>query len=261
MPETPTFIMVEGLLHESGAFELRRVFEDTRAEPQTRFGGADGQVTVDLLDEGDGLLGRVRPAIRFPSGCGPDGIQVAQGLVRAALAYHPEARRLEVRVHERVVHSAPVSADRPGVKVSVRPVRKDVVPVRVTSRGSDVRVLAELEDGRRVWPSVRQLGGRHEVSLVSLEGLGRVRLVVEATRDCRTTRVVATEVDAPEATVSGVILEPEPGAQWSWGRRRNERITSHHIHADGRGPCPCDARVAARGAIVRRGCGRACRDA
>jgi hypothetical protein len=59
------------------------------------------------------------------------------------------------------------------------------------------------------------------VSLVSLEGLGRVRLVVEATRDCRTTRVVATEVDAPEATVSGVILEPEPGAQWSWGRRRS----------------------------------------
>ncbi|MGD2070097.1 MAG: hypothetical protein PVI57_15595 [Gemmatimonadota bacterium] len=220
MAEIPTFVVLEGLLHESGKFELRRLFEDSRAEPASRFGQGGGPVTVALVDGRGEELARVSPPIRFPAGCGPSaGRMPGRGLLRAALAHHADARGLELRVGERLVYAAEVAPKRPEVGVKAGSEREGSVPLFVDAPDADVRVVAELTDGRRIAPVVRREGDAHEVDLGSLEGLGRASLVVEATRRGRTTRVIAVEVDLPEATVCGTILEPRPDARWPWGRR------------------------------------------
>lgn len=229
MPEIPTFIILEGLLHESGGFELLRAFEDTHAERESRFDEATTNATatttatvaVSLLDAKGQVLRRVTPRVHFPTGCTGGGTMAAQAFVRAALARDDEARRVEVRVNGRVAFDAGVAEAPPDLKVSAQAAGKQVVPilVDVEGEGADVRIIARVTDGRRLTPAVRREGDTHAVDLASLEGLGEAEIIVEASRACRTARVVAATVALPEATVHGVIVEPRDEALWPWGRR------------------------------------------
>jgi hypothetical protein len=222
MPEIPTFIILEGLLHESGGFELLRAFEDTHAERESRFDEASGTASVSLLDAKGQVLRRVTPRVHFPAGCTGGGAMAAQGFVRAALARDDEARRVEVRVNGRVAFAAGVAEDAPDLKVSAQAAAMQTVPilVDVDGGGAEIRIVARVKEGRRLTPAVRRKGDTHAVDLTSLEGLGEAELIVEASRGCRTARVVAATVALPEATVHGVIVEPRDEALWPWGAAR-----------------------------------------
>lgn len=219
MPEIQAFIVLEGLLYESGAFEVGRVFEDTTAAKASRFDDEGGVATVMLVDADGRVLHRVTPPVHFPSGCTSEGTMVAQGLIRAAVAHHDEARKIELRVVERVVFSADIAPNRPDVRVSAKLGKQDTLEVVVDGEPAEVRVIARLTDGRRLGPVVRRDGDTYAVDLRSLEGLGQAEILIEATRACRTTRVLTATVELPEATVTGLIVEPRPNAEWPWGRR------------------------------------------
>lgn len=219
MTDPHTFLVLEGLLHESGAFEALRMTEDAWAEPDARSDDPDGHVELALLDEDGAVTARVRQRAYFPSGCRAGAVRPGRGLLRAAVALHDKARRLEVHVSGRRVFSAPIAPERPHAKVSVEHQDKTTLHLRVDAEDAEVRIVGQLADRRRIGVDAQIQKGIWVVNLLSLDGLGEAAILVEATRAGRTTRVIAAEVHLPGTTVHGTILEPLPDAQWPWGRR------------------------------------------
>jgi hypothetical protein len=220
MAELPTFLILEGLLHEAGTFEVVRGYEDSLVRyDERRAAGPLGGV-ARLLDGNGQVLTSSPVDIRFPIGCGATSVGPGAGLVRCVLARHEDAARFELRVGDRAVYSAEVGRQPPTVEAKMH-VKEDTAVIDVaTDANAEVRILAELADGRRR-AAARRDGNSYVVPLGDFEGFGSARLIVEASLALRTTRVAVGRVKLPAATIMGQILEPEPGARLPFGARRS----------------------------------------
>jgi hypothetical protein len=219
---TATFLVLEGLLGEAGEFHLERGIEVRVAPAELRLGGGNDRGVIIALRDGEGqTLAAVAPPVRFPIGCTTAATAPAWGLVRAALALSPEARSVEVRVHDRVVYQGAVAPEPPrlsDVRISATATEARIAFVLHETQ-AEVRVAALLPDGRRVRPPAQRGGDTVTIALDALEGLGQATFEVEATFGFRTATAVTDVVALPPPSPRGWIIEPPSGSQWPSGWR------------------------------------------
>jgi hypothetical protein len=223
MIENLTFVVLEGLLSESEEFLLYRGYETTHAEAGLRFGSNVRDITVALIDQDGHIISAVAPVIHFPLGCTAEVTRPGVGLLRAAIAFNHQARRIELRSHARLIYAGEIAMEQPelsdlGVSVSDGAAR---VVFDVGNSQPDLQLLARLGDGRHLRPPAQRNGNEYKVDLHLLEGLGEATFVVEATSDFRTSRAETSAVALPPASVRGLIIEPSPGSEWPFGWRGN----------------------------------------
>lgn len=221
MIENSTFIVLEGLLSESGDFLLHRGYETTHAEASIRFGSNDKSITVSLADKDGQILSSVLPAIHYPLGCTAEATRPGSGLLRAAIALNHKARRIELKINERLVYAGDIAAERPNLgslDVSVSDATAQVVFDVGTSQ-PELQLLAKLSNGRHLRPPAERNGDEFKVDLQVLEGLGEATFVIEATTEFRTSRAETEPVSLPPASVRGLIIEPSLGSEWPFGWR------------------------------------------
>lgn len=219
--QNPTFIIVEGTLTESGVFQLRRGYEASHAATGLRRRDDNHGVTVMLVSADGQPLAETSPALHYPAGCDTERTRPGFAVIRAALAYHKDAQRVEVHLGARVVYQANVSSERP-------PLGRVTVTVgdngaRVATEGTegqpDLRLLARLKDGRELRPPARREGDTFHVDLRALAGRGEAAFVIEASAGFRTARATTQPISLPAATVHGLIVEPAPERAWPFAQR------------------------------------------
>lgn len=218
------YIIVEGTLTEGGTFSLLRSTEARQAELPARFADAapPGGRTVEavLLDRDMAPLTRASSALHFPTGCQGHGQFQGVGLVRAALADHPKARRMELYYDGTKVLSESVSPRPPEVVIKSFKVSKG--QARITLEGCascDIKIWAALKDGRRLRPRSTRAKDTWSVDLGTLAGFAEATLVVEAVAGFRSAEVSCGAVALPPSDVSAWIVEPEDGATLPFGKR------------------------------------------
>jgi hypothetical protein len=218
MPKPRTFIVLEGALHENMEFEHARGFETEIVRAEDRAQTPDGVIVARLLDgQGQALVSN-RPVVAFPSGCAAGPSRPGVGLVRVALARHPEARRVELLAHGRVIFGGVVGIEPPIIDFTLAPrVDGTVLQFRIESSARPDEIAFFLVDDNRrrmrAVPSVSE--GVHSINLTRFLGHRSLRLSAIVSRDFRSSETVSDPFDLPEARLRARILSPANRSEWS----------------------------------------------
>jgi hypothetical protein len=224
MSEFKTFVVLEGQLHENMEFKMLRSYETTTAPQQDRFAKQDTGISISaqLLDDIGEVLVVGMPQVRFPSGCSVEPSHPGLGLLHATLALHPNARKFELRAHERLIFSAEIGVEPPPLKgIKVEPTENHaIVQIRIDPAQPQVNdiqfFLVDTVDRRFPLTSTTD-GEVYLVNLLNYAGRENATIHVEVTRDFRTAKAISPPVVLPPAKVYGRILEPADQSEWCAG--------------------------------------------
>ena len=205
-----TFLVVEGILYERMAFMLMRGYETVRIPVEYHVQESTGPFVAELWGEGDLLLNRTPLDVRFSQGCCEEASPSA-GLVRAALPYHPVARRFVLRAYDQEIFSAPVGGQAPeirGVKVKRQKERVLVQFDFGTTNPEHVELFLELRSGRRFPLDAACKGGKCQVDLSSYAGLEAGRIRVRVSQELRSSEAWSDFVELPKPSFTGASSHP-----------------------------------------------------
>ncbi|NJB86908.1 hypothetical protein GGR26_002685 [Lewinella marina] len=216
-----TYLFIEGLLSETGAFTLYRGLETREAlRSSSHFAGVATLELDQVDDNGDSRFVERLPLV-FNHGCDLSKKVIGQAPVRAAIPLFPGASKLIARFRGIEVFTSPIG--RSGPKLSGLTVKsfghQAILEFTTDVMLDDVQVFARLADERLVKPRWEARNGDFVVDLNSLSGQGEVSLIVEATREMRTSRLEAGPVTTPAAEARGLILEPTDQSKWPYKKR------------------------------------------
>ncbi|SFR39118.1 hypothetical protein [Litoreibacter janthinus] len=222
---TSSFIYLEGILTEANQFELGRNLETRMVDPAFRDQGA--QHFGDQMAELTLSTAKGRPlvtstcAVNIPAGCSSTTPFAGIGLIRAAIAHHPNARLISLRHKGAKLFQGAVARNRPIARVKA--FRADTKTASFDLERpslSQATIWADLSDGKRVRaPAVLTKAGRWQVDLLPLAGVEHATLIAEVTHRFRTAEVSCGQVKLAKAVVNGLIIEPANGAAIPLGRR------------------------------------------
>lgn len=219
--ESLTFLVIEAVLSETGDFELLRGYEATEVPSSSSHLAGDDEVEVALLDEQNAGLYSDRVPVTFNDGCSVGSRRVATAVLFKAVPLYPDAARLVVRFRGAELFSSAIATDRPTMSNLEMSVDEDTARLTFSSNASEgeLRVYAQTNDGRLLGTRTEVKEGHALVALGPLKGLGEVSLVIEATHDFRSARLVSEPIAVAEAAVQGAIMEPVDQSSWPYGKR------------------------------------------
>ncbi len=173
---SPGYLRFEGILDEHLRFQRAPGYEVDAPQP----GAGDGRFEVVLLDAGDEVLARVRPAVDFAS-MPADGLQGPRVTnVRADVPFDDQAAALEFRSDGRVLHRDRIPSRPPTLQhVVVTPDdgRTPSVPPHLTPTGFATSTTGRGRAGgdrlRIQWQASSPVGEDVTVDLLLRDGDGR----------------------------------------------------------------------------------------
>ncbi|MBR9919533.1 MAG: hypothetical protein GYB31_01760 [Bacteroidetes bacterium] len=216
-----TYIFIEGLLKESGSFELYRAVETKEALiSSSHYAGTKHLDLILENDQGSAIYTEKLPVL-FNHGCNAGAKVVSSASVRAAIPLLSDATKLVAQFGEKEVFSSPIGKS--GPKLSQLKVKTSgdlaILEFQTDAKADGVQIYARLADKRLIRPGLDPKIKGIAVKLNSLSGQGEVQLVVEATKDLRTTRVESDPITTPPTNAKGLILEPANDSQWPYKKR------------------------------------------
>lgn len=222
MAISKTFVVLDGELHENMEFKMLRNYETATIRRQEHFAKQETGVIAQLLDDVGEILVVATPQISFPSGCSSGPSNPGVGLLHAALALHPAARKFELRAYGRLIFSAEIGVEPPPLKaIKVELTENDAIAqVRLDPTQplvDDIQFFLVDTTGKRFPLKSTTDGEVYSINLLNYAGRGSGAIHVEVTRGFRTAKASSPPIALTSTKVYGRILEPPDQSEWCSG--------------------------------------------
>ncbi|MDC7999944.1 hypothetical protein POV26_02760 [Aequorivita todarodis] len=216
-----SFIILEALVSETGAFQLLRGYESTTAPSAFRRSEKNGDLVISLIGSNSEVLDSLMPEIKYPKGCTTAATRPGTALVNAAIPLHKQASIIRMEHKGNIIFESKINDVKPALP-NVQLSTKD--EVAIVSVGNDTNqekfwIGALLKDGRMLRPAAAFKNGAFYVALNQLAGLVEARIVLEKTQDFRTSQFTSEPIKLPASEITGLIVEPLNGSKWPFGCR------------------------------------------